>query len=57
MKLQFDLGSTTFQLANLQKEMAGLTYKLSMGEQKVCLILPRHKDKMCQMVVESLDND
>ena len=55
-KLQFDLGSAELQIAEMRKELATMQYRLNMGEEKVHLILSRHKDKMRKMVAETLDN-
>ena len=54
-KLQFDQGSAEAQIADMWKELAIMQYKLSMGEEKVCLILSMHKAKTRLLVVDFLD--
>ena len=48
-------GSVDAQIADMQKELATMQYKVSMGEEKVPRILQVHKKKMLKLVADTLD--
>ena len=55
VKLMFDQGSAEAPLPKIRKELATMQYKVSMGEEKVCLLLSSHKAQTQRIVINSLE--
>mgnify|MGYP006970539287 CR=1 FL=1 len=54
-KIMFGQGLKEARLGKMLKELAMMQYKVTMGKEKVCIILSAHKAHTERMVIDSLE--